>query len=84
MVSLSFHNKSNRYVVLKKIKVDQDTVVVHNNHSLTSDFDLRSKMEEDHLHRVPEYNVDEGHSMVALIDVVEELLIDARVCDSKW
>ena len=72
MVSLSFHNKSNQYVVLKKIRVDQDTVAVHNNHSLASDFGLRSKTEGDHLHRVLEYNVDEERLTKELIDVVEE------------
>ncbi len=87
MEFLSFHNKLNQNVVLMKIKVDQDMVVVHNNHSLTWDFDRHNKMVVNHLYQVLAYNVDEIHLMeeMLVVDVVVKQripkLIDLLICE---
>ncbi len=60
-----------------KMKVDLDMVVVHNNHSLTFDYDLHNTMEVNHWYQVLEYNVDEINvtvEMVADVDVVKQMI----------
>jgi len=71
-----------------KIKVDQDKVVVHNNHSLILDFDRNNKMVVNHLYQVLVYNVDEINLMeeMAVADdgVVKQMilmLIDLLISD---
>jgi hypothetical protein len=73
-----------------KIKVDQDKVVVHNNHSLILDFDRNNKMVANHLHQVLVYNVGEINLMeeMAVVDdvVVKQMilmLIDLLIFDLK-
>ncbi len=88
MVFLLFHNKLNQNVVLMKIKVDQDKVVVHNNHSLILDFDQNNKMVVNHLYQVLVYNVDEinlTEEMAVVDDVVVKqtilMLVDLLIFD---
>ncbi len=88
MVFLLFHNKLNQNVVLMKIKVDQDKVVVHNNHSLILDFDRNNKMAVNHLYQVLVYNVDEinlTEEMAVVDDVVVKqtilMLVDLLIFD---
>ncbi len=88
MVFLLFHNKLNQNVVLMKIKVDQDKVVVHNNHSLILDFDRNNKMVVNHLYQVLVYNVDEinlTEEMAVVDDVVVKqtilMLVDLLIFD---
>jgi hypothetical protein len=56
-----------------KIKVDQDKVVVHNNHSLIFDFDQNNKMVVNHLYQVLVYNVDEINLMEEIVVVVDDV-----------
>jgi hypothetical protein len=71
-----------------KIKVDQDKVVVHNNHSLILDFDQNNKMVVNHLYQVLVYNVDEinlTEEMAVVDDVVVKqtilMLVDLLIFD---
>jgi hypothetical protein len=71
-----------------KIKVDQDKVVVHNNHSLILDFDRNNKMAVNHLYQVLVYNVDEinlTEEMAVVDDVVVKqtilMLVDLLIFD---
>jgi hypothetical protein len=71
-----------------KIKVDQDKVVVHNNHSLILDFDRNNKMVVNHLYQVLVYNVDEinlTEEMAVVDDVVVKqtilMLVDLLIFD---
>ncbi len=73
MVFLLFHNRLNQNVVPMKIKVDQDKVVVHNNHSLIFDFDQNNKMVVNHLYQVLVYNVDEINLMEEIVVVVDDV-----------